>query len=647
MMATRRSFVLAALALTTAPALGDVVAASYNGASEFHYGISDMPDLDMIRINGFVGNTFVNGLPFGGTGHDLPACMMNLFAYAANHGFPELEPGPGEWQSGSRYDDATDAIELFGDVAFTDAEGTPFQQGAIAVQAWLNAFCGKLVVETKTGSAYQVPTLATAASKAVGGAIVAICYGKYPKLSETGDEPIIVGVRDGGLWIVPTRLDRGPGPLPGIKFRSPFTVSGEGYGESGMLQSPFSWTAYINPVEAPVLRLGQFQPVSMTVLAPPAITNPKIYLMDAMVALRPRATYSWSNTTPNPILSVHSVATLDPMFAPDEEHSLSLPPGSTLQQGAKLFGNCLAGITMSAAGVGKLECIDLDSLSTAVIDTVSPGARLATSPSEVVYVLGGGILRAYDFHANPPLIGERVLSTYADVAFDDANGRVVLYSPALRLLTRLKPDLTDDSFFLLPTSVPTASTGEVTVGPNGTMWVRPGTANALYEAKPVRGSTTPTVEAMSFPSMLGFTDFEVDDNNRIFLAVNGTLKEFWFDPVDDRWEPAIDSPSGLNGTPCSGRIVLAKKRIDFDASMAGPAWRSLGAGEVLDGPTTPDCLGDLQVDGVVNGADLSIVLSSWGAAQGNPADLTSDGVVDGADLAALLASWGPCPPATP
>jgi hypothetical protein len=49
--------------------------------------------------------------------------------------------------------------------------------------------------------------------------------------------------------------------------------------------------------------------------------------------------------------------------------------------------------------------------------------------------------------------------------------------------------------------------------------------------------------------------------------------------------------------------------------------------------------GDLDGDGSVNGADLSILLGSWGACAGCPADLNDDGFVDGADLSILLGGW--------
>ncbi len=53
------------------------------------------------------------------------------------------------------------------------------------------------------------------------------------------------------------------------------------------------------------------------------------------------------------------------------------------------------------------------------------------------------------------------------------------------------------------------------------------------------------------------------------------------------------------------------------------------------------CLGDLNSDGNVDGADLGALLGAWGSP--GPADLNNDGNVDGADLGALLGVWGPCP----
>ena len=51
---------------------------------------------------------------------------------------------------------------------------------------------------------------------------------------------------------------------------------------------------------------------------------------------------------------------------------------------------------------------------------------------------------------------------------------------------------------------------------------------------------------------------------------------------------------------------------------------------------------DINGDGAVNGADLGLLLASWGPCPPPcPADINGDGVVNGADLGLLLASWRP------
>lgn len=55
------------------------------------------------------------------------------------------------------------------------------------------------------------------------------------------------------------------------------------------------------------------------------------------------------------------------------------------------------------------------------------------------------------------------------------------------------------------------------------------------------------------------------------------------------------------------------------------------------------CPADASGDDEVGGADLGIMLASWGECQdGCAMDLDGNGTVDGADLGQLLAAWGPC-----
>jgi hypothetical protein len=63
-------------------------------------------------------------------------------------------------------------------------------------------------------------------------------------------------------------------------------------------------------------------------------------------------------------------------------------------------------------------------------------------------------------------------------------------------------------------------------------------------------------------------------------------------------------------------------------------------------PDTCECIGDINVDGIINGGDLAVLLAYWGPTTNVPTsidcDLNADGVVNGSDLGGLLAYWGPC-----
>jgi hypothetical protein len=76
----------------------------------------------------------------------------------------------------------------------------------------------------------------------------------------------------------------------------------------------------------------------------------------------------------------------------------------------------------------------------------------------------------------------------------------------------------------------------------------------------------------------------------------------------------------INGTFSEGTIVTT-----VSANLRAP------------GVPVP-ILGDLNGDGIVNGLDLGLMLSAWGAS-GGPADLNNDGIVNGLDLGILLSNW--------
>lgn len=127
-------------------------------------------------------------------------------------------------------------------------------------------------------------------------------------------------------------------------------------------------------------------------------------------------------------------------------------------------------------------------------------------------------------------------------------------------------------------------------------------------------------------------------------------------PFDLAWQ-TID---GGGGTSTGGSFQLVGTIGQPDAGTANAANFELHGGFWAHGTATPHhiCLGDLVTsatfkpppDGIVDGADLAVLLGEWGPNSGSAADIVTsttfspppDGVVDGADLAVLLGAWGAC-----
>lgn len=106
-------------------------------------------------------------------------------------------------------------------------------------------------------------------------------------------------------------------------------------------------------------------------------------------------------------------------------------------------------------------------------------------------------------------------------------------------------------------------------------------------------------------------------------SVNGnairfaTMYNFWFD--------ANQAPTNVNGS-----IEL------FKPGGAGAPTSVLAA---VRGPSAPPLNpADLNGDGVVDGADLAMLLNNWGGT--GVGDVDGSGIVDAADIAALLNAWG-------
>jgi len=89
------------------------------------------------------------------------------------------------------------------------------------------------------------------------------------------------------------------------------------------------------------------------------------------------------------------------------------------------------------------------------------------------------------------------------------------------------------------------------------------------------------------------------------------------------------APDGLD---CDGNGIPDACEI-----ASNPALDTSGNG-ILD--SCQRARGDFNLDGVVDGSDLAVLLLLWGTKNPPFGDLTGDGVIDGMDLGILLLNWG-------
>jgi hypothetical protein len=102
---------------------------------------------------------------------------------------------------------------------------------------------------------------------------------------------------------------------------------------------------------------------------------------------------------------------------------------------------------------------------------------------------------------------------------------------------------------------------------------------------------------------------------------------------------AADVSSGttyIRSAPCGISEYIPNGDIGFDLEWFVFVDGTAGAGQ-------PDCPGDFNGDGMVDGADFGYILAAWGTCPGCPEDLNGDGEVNGADVGLVLSVWGACP----
>ena len=262
-------------------------------------------------------------------------------------------------------------------------------------------------------------------------------------------------------------------------------------------------------------------------------------------------------------------------------------------------------------------------------DTYAGGAAVAYLPVE--FVLGGAnpLGVNYEFPGNPflPVVngfpvplydpsGSGSVTNYAMEATSTFNESDGSYSVSLEVFTPNGDPFIND---FTPLVVQTADGPEIAnefVIDLGNGYEIPGLPVDGVDVGSLPGNVFVNVEYW-FERLDGSMNVEFGETTGPFLREEGFVFGWGYDLFVDQPDNP-DNPRNINR---AGFIATFKPIL----------------------PSCP-CIGDLNDDCMVNGADLGLMLGAWGSCgkkgPGCFSDLNDDGMVNGADLGLLLGNWG-------
>lgn len=615
-------------------AFADVQTAIYIADNAFSYKIRHMPDLDQRRLL----------LPNQGAAYCVPTSTLNLLAYAADHGFPNLRPGDRNWQLAENYNDMTDFIFDMGEIMNTDPfDGTGSPWAATTV--WMFVDQVPLVASHYYKSGNWTPKIQNLVKTAVNtGAIVEFAYGRY-RLLTTLPGFITVDKRSSGHMVTLSEAQRFGNDI-NIGIRDPADES-----QSGLYlvtQSTYG-TRMLPKAEEKLVFFEDGTFATSTVLEfPPSGAN--VAIIDSYLAIRPMSGYGWS---PSQGLIVASIANgflgnqgggqqmiqfeaqsqmVDAVLAPDADASFVL--------------------LEAADGVEELlVCVDHADGSMKPINNYASASELVFGRKRELYIMQSEIITCINVDGDEPapISSAFMPAPPRGMAYNDATDQLVVLFPLTNQIGLYRegvPDGVPPTMINIPGNIPMEGDGSIAVNPvDGLYAFATQTSHSIYTVN-TNGPAGVDVREISLPEITEPTSLSFNDLGDLFAKTADGVVQLRRNPLNGQWELVEDPFFGDMEIPMSDFQVTCS-RTNFDPAIhLGPEFTNFEPSENDDLFSTDfmvlDCNADINGDGVVDGADLAAMLAAWGSCDICIADLNGDRIINGADIAALLAAWGDC-----
>ncbi len=555
----------------------DVKTSFFTSNSHYAYELLHMPDLDQRRA--FAPGIF--GLPLNGGMYCVPASTMNMMIYAANHGFPEVWPGPGFYQSPSLYDAAGLNIFALGAKMGTDPATGTGGNGAFEGAKWWfdNSAPGKFTVSLDGAHGTYSPTLTTMTKAAMNGALIGFGYGRYDVTGSYDGHPLVQRV--GGHAVTFSKSSRFY-QLQTVWCRDPANPN-----DNMLLDQSTFGNRELSVRDVTFAAAASDGAVRLMSALNYDSSAASVAIIDGYMAIRPKAGYSFKDfktikldvpltlggTPVEQVFSVDGVV-LDATLDPDQIAFVVLVAGADGKP-------------------GSLQTIDLLDGSVSFVASL-PGAKsLCFGRKHELYVATGTEMLALDLGDTKLVKKSLDLPFPVDaMAYDDARDELVALSIGAKRLIRFPEALGGEpKSHALPAGLPMGGHATVAIDPtSGAILFATDKSATLYRA--IEGPQGFQVIETALPAVQKIDGFDVDDAGHLFVSSLGKTAEFEETALAG-WQPVLGSPWNLTTSGRSFRIT--KSRTNFDPkTMSGPGWNQIDASlfdDVASGPFQPDCDG--------------------------------------------------------
>lgn len=624
-------------------ASGDFTTARYTSGTSYELEISHMPDFDQVRT----------GLPDDSGGdpggqYCVPSSAANLCAYIANHGFTNVSPGQANWQASANFTAATSFIEDLGDRMSTSATSGTSMSTATSVIWWqlgAEALLSFTVVNEYLTNTNVVSLKEMTKYSINYNAIQVLGYGHYDYVGTNSDGETVIS-RDGGHAMGLVGAQRS-GSTREVTYADP--DDGGSQSSQSTFNYPTSSAPWVDDLVVWDTVSGSTARTNQSMNDIQRSSSADYSLLDCRMAVCPSIFASWGSFDDGllPSLTLRTTAgTYQPGVIISRNTLLPMTPGAGTvamsPNGAIFFlsnGQLFAEhITDSGRAVlpVALSGIDLPSISAIAFCNDRTLVAVAGQQLYAIAELDAGLPDVDDnqpfvaWQSQLPFTGAQVVTSFKGQ--NDGGGHSVLvFSPNRRSIFELSgdpqaPPITRSVPAQLPLDQALLAKTIIVQDRLGGLWFAQPGSSTVSVLRP-----NDTFVSMTLP-VTNLNAMSIDDKDQLLIGDQGIIRVF-------RPTPKGLVEVGAQGSPFAGQrvgdgFIIARSSTNYESRFhSGPKWRNVR-------PPQPVRLGDIDGNGVVDGADLANLLTAWGTFTQGGADLNGDTQVTGADLSILLSNWG-------